>query len=156
VIAAIPPYTASPMTTATATALARVQVEEILPATPTLPTRVRVTVPGTSYRLDLVLDGDAASMAHRVGKRASGVIRGRALRAWQATAGGCFIEPVWGTPRIVQGRILAIDVQANAALLDLAVPAWIAIEPSQAVGQWQTGDMLNFYVESGASFTPTA
>ena len=56
----------------------------------------------------------------------------------------------------MQGRILAIDVQANAALLDLAVPAWIAIEPSQAVGQWQTGDMLNFYVESGMSFTPTA
>jgi hypothetical protein len=52
--------------------------------------------------------------------------------------------------------VLAVDVTANAVLLDLAFPAWVTIEPSQTAGSWQTGDMLNFYVESGMTFTPTA
>ncbi len=149
-------------TAATVPATARVELQEVLPASATAPARVRVTVPGTAYRLDLVLDGDAAALQQRLAARGAGavrlngIVRGRALRAWHATAGGCFIEPVWGTPRIVQGRVLAIDVNANAALVDLAVPAWIAMEASQPAGQWQTGDMLNFYVESGMTFTPGA
>jgi hypothetical protein len=52
--------------------------------------------------------------------------------------------------------VLAVDVDANAVLLDLVFPAWISIEPSQSAGSWQTGDMLNFYVESGMRFTPKA
>ena len=145
-----------------ANAAARVELQDVLPAGANAPARVRVTVPGTAYRLDLVLNGDADALRSRLAARGagsvrlSGTVRGRALRAWQATAGGCFIEPVWGTPRIVQGRVLAIDVNANAALIDLAVPAWIEMEASQPVGQWQTGDMLNFYVESGMSCTPGA
>ncbi len=141
---------------------ARVELQEVLPASASAPARVRVTVPGTAYRLDLVLDGDAAPLQRRLATRGAGTVRlkgtvrGRALRAWHAAAGGCFIEPVWGTPRIVQGRVLAIDVNANAALIDLAVPAWIAMEASQPAAQWQTGDMLNFYVESGMAFTPDA
>ena len=149
-------------TAASVPATARVELKEVLPASAAAPARVRVTVPGTAYRLDLVLDGDAAPLQQRLATRGAGTVRlkgtvrGRALRAWHATAGGCFIEPVWGTPRIVQGRVLAIDVNANAALVDLAVPAWIAMEASQPAGQWQTGDMLNFYVESGMTFTPGA
>ncbi|MFZ4466646.1 MAG: hypothetical protein ACOYO7_06265 [Phycisphaerales bacterium] len=149
-------------TAATVSATARVELQEVLPASPNAPVRVRVTVPGTAYRLDFVFAGDAAMLQQRLAARGAGAVRlggtvrGRALRAWQATAGGCFIEPVWGTPRIVQGRVLAIDVNANAVLIDLAVPAWIEMEASQPAGQWQTGDMLNFYVESGMTFTPSA
>jgi hypothetical protein len=149
-------------TAATVSATARVELQEVLPASPNAPVRVRVTVPGTAYRLDLALVGDAAALQQRLAARGagavrlSGTVRGRALRAWHATAGGCFIEPVWGMPRIVQGRVLAIDINANAVLIDLAVPAWVDMEASQPAGQWQTGDMLNFYVESGMTFTPTA
>ena len=115
-----------------------------------------MSVPSYAYRVVLVLVGDAAALATKVGKKVNGTVRGKALRAWQATAGGCFIEPVWGAPRSVQGRVLAVDVDANAVLLDLVFPAWISIEPSQSAGSWQTGDMLNFYVESGMRFTPKA
>lgn len=144
------------MSTATVNAVARVVLEELLPASATAPARVRVSLPGLAYRTELVLAGDAAALAARVGKRVQGIIRGKAQRAWQATAGGCFIEPVWGAPRIVQGRVLAVDLDANAVLLDLAFPAWVTLEPSQGAGAFQTGDMLNFYVESGMSFTPSA
>ena len=91
---------------------ARVVLDEVLPATGAQPARVRVSLPGMAYRVELVLAGDAAALAGKVGKRVNGTIRGKAQRAWHATAGGCFIEPVWGMPRIVQGRVLAVDVQA--------------------------------------------
>lgn len=142
--------------TTTVNDTARVQIEEVTPASGTAPAKVRVSVPSYAYRVDMVLDGDTAALAAKVGKKVNGTVRGKALRAWQATAGGCFIEPVWGAPRIVQGRVLAVDVDANAVLLDLVFPAWISIEPSQSAGSWQTGDMLNFYVESGMRFTPKA
>lgn len=142
--------------TTTVNDTARVQIEEVTPASGTAPAKVRVSVPSYAYRVDMVLDGDVAALAAKVGKKVNGTVRGKALRAWQATAGGCFIEPVWGAPRIVQGRVLAVDVDANAVLLDLVFPAWISIEPSQSAGSWQTGDMLNFYVESGMRFTPKA
>ena len=144
------------MSTATVNATARVVLEEVLPATHAAPARVRVSIPSMAYRTELVLAGDAAALAGRVGKRVQGIVRGKAQRAWQAAAGGCFIEPVWGAPRIVQGRVLAVDLDANAVLLDLAFPAWVTLEASQNAGSFQTGDMLNFYVESGMSFTPTA
>ena len=135
---------------------ARVVLDELLPATATQPARVRISLPNMAYRVELVLAGDATALAGKVGKRVNGTVRGKAQRAWHATAGGSFIEPVWGMPRIVQGRVLAVDVHANAALLDLAFPAWVTLEPSQAAGGFQTGDMLNFYVESGMTFTPSA
>lgn len=133
---------------------ARVVLDEVIPPSGGAPARVRVSMPGFAYRVELVLDGPAAAVAGRVGKRIEGTVRGTALRAWRATAGGCFIEPVWGAPRIVQGRVLAVDVDANAVLLDLVFPAWITMEPSQPAAAWHTGDMLNFYVESGMRLTP--
>lgn len=135
---------------------ARVVLEEVVPASGGSPAKVRVSLPNMAYRVELVLDGDAAALAGKGGKRVSGTVRGKAQRAWHATAGGCFIEPVWGAPRIVQGRVLAVDVQANAVLLDLVFPAWVTLEASQNAGSFQTGDMLNFYVESGMTFTPAA
>lgn len=107
----------------TVNATARVELEEVLAPSAGTPARIRIAPPGSAYRIELVLDGDASALSGRVGKRISGTVRGRALRAWHATAGGCFIEPVWGMPRIVQGRVLAVDVQANAVLIDLTVPA---------------------------------
>jgi hypothetical protein len=132
--------------------IARVVLEQIIPGTPA---RILVSVPRNEYRLELVLNGDAGIMAAHQGKRVQGVIRGRALRMWNARAGGCFIEPVWGHPRIVQGRVLGTDLERNCVLLDLVVPAWFQLEVSQSVAQFQTGDMVNFYVESGVSFTPS-
>ena len=98
------------MSTTTVTDTARVVLEEVLPGSGNQPARVRVSVPGYAYRVELVLAaGDAAALAGRVGKRIEGSVRGKAQRAWNANAGGCFIEPVWGAPRIVQGRVLAVD-----------------------------------------------
>lgn len=107
------------------------------------------TVPGTQYRLDLAVD---AGLEDRTGRRIRGRVRGRALRMHRASAGGNFIEPLQGHPRIVQGVVLAIDPAANEVVLDLVVPVRISMHEDQDAGSFSTGDVVNFYMESGTRF----
>ena len=69
-------------------------------------------------------------------------------------AGGNFIEPLDGRPRIVQGTVLAIDPTANEVLLDLVVPIRLEMFEGQSAGEFATGEMVNFYMHPGATFTP--
>jgi hypothetical protein len=110
-------------------------------------------VPGTEYTLDLVAGG-ATSVA--VGKRVSGVISGRAQKLHRAHAGGEFIEPVEGHPRIVQGRVRDTDPTGNRLLLQAVVPMWITLSADQSARSFAAGDIVNFYMESGVVFTPQA
>ena len=107
------------------------------------------TVPGTQYRLHLAVDADLEAQA---GRRIRGRVRGRALRMHRASAGGNFIEPLQGRPRIVQGIVLAVDPAANEVVLDLVVPVRIAMHADQNAGTFSTGDVVNFYMESGTRF----
>ncbi len=117
--------------------------------------RVELALPGTDYRLHLQLDGDPAALPEE-GKRLRGVIAGDALRMHRAVAGGRFIEPVTGHPRIVQGTVMAIDPASNRMLADAVVPMWLTLEPGQSVREFATGDLVNFYCRSGMRFTPVA
>ena len=76
--------------TTTVQDIARVVLEEIIPASGSTPARVRISMPNSAYRVELVLVGDAATLASKVGKRINGSVRGKALRAWHANAGGCY------------------------------------------------------------------
>lgn len=112
-----------------------------------------ISVPGTEYVLRLHLKG-ATSVAP--GKRISGVITGSAQKVHRASAGGEFIEPVEGHPRIVQGRIREVDASANRVLLQAVVPMWISLEAGQSARDFAAGDFVNFYMESGVTFAPNA
>ena len=110
-----------------------------------------VSVPHTEYMLRLHLKGSAHAA---VGKRIRGVISGTAQKFHRASAGGEFIEPVEGHPRIVQGRIRAVDAAANRVLLQAVVPMWVSIAAGQSASEFHAGDFVNFYMESGVSFAP--
>lgn len=112
-------------------------------------TKARVSVPRTNYELDLLVEGVTDGL--EPGKRLRGVVRASALRMHRATAGGTFIEPVQGTPRIVQGRVLATDTQSNCVLLHAGLPMWVRVPQGQAAADFATGELLNFYVESGTA-----
>ena len=107
---------------------------------------------GTDYRIDLVIEKDANAPMPEVGKRAKGRITAQALRLHPATAGGCFIEPLDGPPRIVAGRIRRVDRQSRRLLVEAVLPFWIQLHSSDDPGQWEAGQMINCYVESGTSF----
>jgi hypothetical protein len=104
-------------------------------------------VPGTDYELHL-----KGSLAVAPGTVLRGEIHASALRMHRSDAGGRFIEPVYGPPRIVQGTVLAVDRAANRVLLDLTVPAWITIHAGNAIDDFHEGELWNCYVESGTRF----
>ena len=112
---------------------------------------VVLAVPHTAYRLHLVVR-DPARITTRLGKRIKGTIEARALRMHPADAGGCFIEPVWGHPRIVQGIVRGKD--RRKILVDVSVPMWVTLHEGQDPDEIEEGQMVNFYVESGATFQP--
>lgn len=114
--------------------------------------RLVLALPGTEYRLHLRPTVSGAEITTPLGKRISGTIRATALRMYPARAGGLFIEPIWGEPRIVQGTVLAVD--AGRVLVDVSVPMWVTLQEGQDVSGLAEGQMVNFYVRSGASFRP--
>ena len=117
---------------------------------------VVLRVPGTNYLIRLACAADERDLAPHVGRRVRGVVHAKALKMNHAAGGGVFIEPVDGHPRIVQGRVIATDIQRNRVLADVVVPMWLEVAPGQAASDFATGQLLNFYVQSGATFTPVA
>ncbi|MGA1266558.1 MAG: hypothetical protein ACO32J_05205 [Phycisphaerales bacterium] len=114
---------------------------------------ITVSIPGTDYRIRFAQGGPTAV---HPGKRVKGRVHAKALRMHRANAGGGFIEPVIGQPRIVQGVVRGVDPAANRLLLDVVVPMWIEPFDGQQATDFATGELVNFYMQSGAIFTPVA
>lgn len=111
---------------------------------------IELSIPGTSYRLRLAVSD---AVAAPIGQRMRGTIHAKALRMHKATAGGLFIEPIAGSPRIIQGRVQRIDEAGNRVLMHFGVPMWIDVPSPQKASSFTPGDLANFYVESGTSFS---
>lgn len=116
--------------------------------------RIELAVPGTDYRLSLIPATANSAAIAAIGKRVRGRIEGRALRLHIAAAGGRFIEPLVGAPRIVQGTVMAVDAAGRRLLLDVCVPIWITLDGDRSTDAFTIGTLVNFYMESGARFTP--
>jgi hypothetical protein len=119
------------------------------------PQRVEFGIPGTEYRLHLSPGAQPSAFVLDRGGKLQGRIEGKALRMFRASAGGKFIEPIEGAPRIVQGGVVAVDAANNRVLLDTAVPMWVTPQEGQSASDFQVGELLNFYMESGTKLVPT-
>jgi hypothetical protein len=117
--------------------------------------RIGLRIDGSDYELHLVLAGDPHALPPE-GKRVRGVIHGKALKINVAHAGGQFIEPVLGHPRIVNGTVIAVDPAENRLLAQVVVPMWVDVAEGQSARDFATGQLVNFYFASGVSFTPVA
>lgn len=113
---------------------------------------IDLQVPGTAYALTLACA--AVPAGAQVGRRLRGTVRATALKLHHADAGGVFVEPVAGAPRIVQGRVLATDLRTNRILADVVLPMWIDLPDSQAASDFQTGQLVNSHLASGTAFHP--
>lgn len=128
------------------------------PTTGTLVARkdgaITLAIPGTDYRIDLVVDGPLASA--KTGGKLTGIIHARALRVDRVTAGGRFVEPVMGRPRRVQGVITGGDLKANALFVAAGGVNLVCTltDARQHAGDFELGQMFSFDVERGARFEP--
>src|SRR5690606_12854034 len=88
-----------------------------------------------------------------VGRRVAGRIYARAKRVDIVRVGGRYIEPVYGRPRRLQGRVVAIDAEANAIAVHCACPIICTLTaPGQSAEQFTLGQLVSFDVERGARF----
>lgn len=60
---------------------------------------------GTNYELQLVCPGYSGPIKSPV----KGVIRVKARKIYTVPSGGLFVTPIFGPPKIIQGRIKSID-----------------------------------------------
>ncbi|RZL89411.1 MAG: hypothetical protein EOP73_30170 [Variovorax sp.] len=105
----------------------------------------------TNYELDLVATG-----AFEAGQHVGGVIRCDARKVYTVPSGGNFIQPVLGTPRIVQGRVVTlteqtITVRAGNAFFVVTLPTGKDTIDLH-VGNIAAGSLVNVVALPGASF----
>jgi len=137
--------------------LARGVLDSVIEETPTRPAHIVMSVPNTSYRLHLWPIGQVRA---EVGKRLIGSIAVDARRIDRVGTGGLFIEPVFGRPRRVQGRVVSVDPDGRsigdgkpALIVDAGVPVHLVISaPNQSAEMFKPGDLVSCDVHDGATF----
>ena len=112
---------------------------------------IELSIPGTDYRLKLAV---AADFAAQVGEKVSGVVRAKARRMDVVGAGGRFIEPVFGRPRRVQGRVSGGNVTDNAVYVTAGPRVSVTPLAPQTAADFALGQIVSFDVEPGATFEP--
>jgi len=112
-----------------------------------------LTLPGTDYKLHLAVDHPPKV---EVGKRLAGRITARAKRVDVVTSGGRFIDPVFGRPRRLQGRITASDTAANSITVFCGAPFTCELTMGQKANEFRVGDLVAFDVERGARLDAAA
>lgn len=106
---------------------------------------------GTSYELHLL----AASYDGPLDTLTDGLVRVTARKIYTVPSGGNFITPIFGPPRIIQGRVRALDetgmvVQAGCPVIVDFPPENTAFEMSN--GPITIGALVNVVAQPGAAF----
>jgi len=112
---------------------------------------VELAVPGTAYRLVLACSSPLEDLP---GSVVRGCIEASAMKVHHASAGGRFIEPTTGSPRIIAGRVQSVSEDQGTAVVQSVVPITIHPERSEDFASLQPGAMVNFHVRSGAEWSP--
>lgn len=115
--------------------------------------RIILGLPGTDYRLYLEVD---RRISTPLNKPITGRITTRARRVDRIPRGGRFIEPIYGRPRRLQGRITATDAQSNTITVTAGGNCSFVCQlvVNQIAGDFSPGWLVGFDVESGAAFEP--
>ena len=108
-------------------------------------------LPRCDYKLHLVPMGNVKPDGRG---KVTGVIRAKAKRVDVVETGGCYIEPVFGRPRRVQGRIIGGDAAAGTITVAAAAPLTATLMAPQTIADFALGQLVGFDVERGATFEP--
>ena len=130
--------------------LARGNLIEVVEATATKPRHVRLSFPNTRYQISLLPEGDITADP---GDRIIGTIHAQATRLDRLNAGGRFLDPVFGRPRRVQGRVVAVNGETNEVIVNAGVPVHLhPTDKRQKATDFHEGDFVTCGVLDGAVF----
>lgn len=112
-----------------------------------------VSITGTNYQLHL---RPTAAVDTPAGKRTRGVIRTDVWKVdFVSAGGGAYVEPVYGRPRRVQGRVIGTGPGDNSIIVDVCGCPIVGDLPER----WQASEMkpgtrVGLDVRQGATFEP--
>jgi hypothetical protein len=109
--------------------------------------------PETEYRVRLECPG---ALDAPVGSRVMGRIVAQPKRIDTVETGGRFIEPLYGRPRRVQGRVMAVDTNANRIVISTPLPITLQVGPGQHARDFTERLLVSCDVEPGARWEPAA
>lgn len=114
--------------------------------------KVVVQIPGTNYQLHLKTTGPIEPTPQG---RVRGVIHCPVWKVDFISAGGAFIDPVYGRPRRVQGHVIGALDTGNSIIVDVQNQPIVADLPER----WQASDIaagtkVGLDVYEGATFEP--
>jgi len=113
---------------------------------------IELAIPDSGYRLHLVADSPINA---NVGDRVTGTIHVRAKRVDITGTGGRFIEPIYGRPRRLQGRIVGGSVADNRIFVACGATVIVTFTDSrQNADDFAIGQIVGFDIECGATFEP--
>lgn len=137
-------------TTPIAPTLARGILLESAAASATKPAHVVIEFPNTSYEMHLI---PTAPITTPVGKRIVGEIHVQARRVDIVETGGKYVEPLYGRPRRVQGRVVATDPARRTIVVDAGMAIHLTLtDARQSPEQFNHGDLVSCDVLDGATF----
>lgn len=105
----------------------------------------------TNYEFELA----CPAYAGPVNKLVKGTIRVTARKVWTVPSGGNFVVPIFGPPRIIQGRVTAIE--PGRLVVHAGVPVVVVLPEDDsafemAEGAIAVGVMVNVTALPGAAF----
>jgi hypothetical protein len=108
---------------------------------------------GTTYELQLEAAGQP--ITGPIGELIEALIRVRARKVMTVPSGGNFVVPIFGPPRIVQGRVRYVDERCMVVHCGVNVIVELPMDDSAldlAVGPVSLNRMINATVFPGAAF----
>jgi len=115
--------------------------------------RVVLGITGTNYQLHLQ---PTAPVATEVGKRTRGVIRTRVWKVdFVSAGGGAYVEPIYGRPRRVQGRVVGQAPGPNSVIVEVYDCPIVGELPDRwNAAEMKPGTRVGLDVYPGATFEP--
>jgi hypothetical protein len=107
----------------------------------------------TNYVLHL----SAPEVAGPLNTLIEGLIRVTARKVYTVPSGGNFITPIFGPPKIIQGRVRALDVNGRWMIVQAGTPVHVEL-PAEASavelanGPISVGSLVNVVAFPGATF----
>ena len=108
---------------------------------------------GTTYELHLVNQG--AQVPSPTANSIACHIRAAGRKIWTVPSGGNFVVPIFGPPRIVQGRVRYLD--ESRMVVHAAVPVIVSLPSEESAydminGQLTLSTLVNATLLPGATF----
>ena len=108
---------------------------------------------GTNYEMYLICPGYSGPL----NALTQGIVRVKARKIYTVPSGGLFITPIFGPPRIIQGRIRSID--ENSMVLHAGGPIIVEFPGDDSAfdlanGGLSAGKIANVVALPGATFEP--